>query len=162
MYICTIAEPADYSEFSGGVRFSADTRLSSTLIVSTVLDNINETQEVFLMKITNVVTACPFEIQTNVSTVTVKDRESKLTGTATTLSLLNYCVPPGITSSVQFVSPEIMLPEREGETVDACVSLLLLNNETVLGHEISFYLRIATGYASKFVVLLFYRYYAVP
>ena len=44
-----------------------------------------------------------------------------------------------------FVSPEVTLIEREGEAVDVCVILELLNNETVLMHDINFFVIFTNG-----------------
>ena len=60
-----------------------------------------------------------------------------------------FSQPVGITSSIQFVSHETVSTEREGERVDVCVELFLFNNETVLTHEISFYIVVGVGTASK-------------
>ena len=67
------------------------------------------------------------------------------------MQILDF-IPAGITSSIQFVTPEIVVTEREGEAVDVCVELLLLNNQTVLEHNISFYLIIGSINASKLLI----------
>ena len=84
-----------------------------------------------------------------VASVKINSRNAQ---TSQNTSILDFIFPAGITSSIQFVTPEIVLTEREGETVDVCVELLLLNNQTVLEHNISFYLIIENINASKLLV----------
>ena len=74
----SIASPADYSEFSNEVRFTSETSLSADLLVPTVFDDIDETQETFQVIITGITTECPFEQQNTVATVTIRDRQSEL------------------------------------------------------------------------------------
>ena len=47
------------------------------IVISTVLDNISEGVETFFLIITNVTTVCHFELENGVSTITIRDRESK-------------------------------------------------------------------------------------
>ena len=42
------------------------------------MDDISEDQEIFLVTITDITTVCPFEVPNNVSTVSIRDRESEL------------------------------------------------------------------------------------
>ena len=73
-----LADPADYHlEYDGGVRFTAGTRLCATLMVPTVLDTVTETEEVFLLTVTDVITECQYQLENGISTVTIRDRESK-------------------------------------------------------------------------------------
>ena len=72
------AEPADYIRLSAGVHtFTPETGLSRSVLVATVLDDITEAPETFLVRITGVTTDCPFNLQNSASTVTIRDRESK-------------------------------------------------------------------------------------
>ena len=73
-----LANPADYHlEYDGGVHFTAGTRLCATLMVPTVLDTVTETEEVFLLTVTEVITECQYQLENDISTVTIRDRESK-------------------------------------------------------------------------------------
>ena len=52
-------------------------RTHALIVTSAVLDNITEGTETLLVIITNVTTVCHFELENGVSTITIRDRESK-------------------------------------------------------------------------------------
>ena len=70
----------------GVLTFTPETRLSTSVLVATVLDDITEVPETFLVKITGVTTECPYNVQNSASTVTIRDRESKFSHEASSLS----------------------------------------------------------------------------
>ena len=76
-FLCAIVAPADYSEFSGGIQFTPETRLWTIIVVSAALDDTTEDEEIFLLRITDVATVCQFEVENNASTVTIRDGESE-------------------------------------------------------------------------------------
>ena len=74
------------ASLDGVLTFTPETGLSTSVLVDTVLDDITEVPETFLVTITGVTTECPYNVQNSASTVTIRDRESKFSHEASSLS----------------------------------------------------------------------------
>ena len=80
VFYTVIAKQEDYIGFSAPstLSFPSQTSHRNALITtSTILDNIAEGSETLLLNIINVTTVCHFELENGVSTITIRDRESK-------------------------------------------------------------------------------------
>ena len=108
------------------------------------MDDVTEDVETFLLSITGVVTDCPFEIENNVATVEIRDREGNMKGKVLGFSQQLICVSD-ILAKLEFTSPQVTVAEIEGAVAEVCVRLVLLNNETKLTQSITTDLFIESG-----------------
>ena len=124
----------DYAPFTGSLDFLQDSILIQTLNIPVILDLTIEGNEEFLVSITNVLTSCPFEVENNISKVEIRDSEGKSLCRAN--SKISTSTTTGISSQLEFVSPEVTVVEREGAVAEVCVRLILLSN-TTLQHNVT-------------------------
>ena len=101
------------------------------------LDAVNEGLETFLVRITGVLTACPFVIGNGNAIVEILDREGKLIAHYTNTAITNFFCNSDFTAMLEFVSPLIQVAEEEGMEAEVCTRLVLCNNKIGLTHNIT-------------------------
>ena len=139
-FLLYVVASIDYIPFTGSVDFLQD--FIQTINIPVISDLTIEGNEEFLVSITNVLTSCFFEVENSISKVEIRDSEGKCLSHAN--SNISTSTTTGISSQLEFVSPEVTVVEREGVVAEVCVRLILLS-DTTLQHNVTATISIFNG-----------------